>query len=490
MNENRWQVLSTTSLGTLLSALNFSTLIIALPELMRGLHATILQGVWILFAYMVAQTVMVLMGGSLADRFGRRRLYIVGLAVFTLFSLVAGTSPNAPELIVWRVFQGIGGALVMANSTAIVAQSFPRRELSRALGINVMVVAVGQILGPVVGGWLTTLYGWRWTFWFNVPIGIIAVAWAVWVLGWKSVRGENLPLDWAGIVTYVFAITGLLYALSVGAVSGWTTASVLIAGAVFVVGLPVWILIESRNPAPLLHLPLLRIRPFGFGSVAAALNAIARMAVIFLMIFYFQGAQGESALVAGLRLIPLAAGMLLLAPVGGAIADRFGTTRPATVGLIVSTVGFVGLALTLHLHSPYLVLGVWMAIIGVGAGIFNSPNTSRMMTAAGPTRRGEASGIRALTTNTGMMLSIALAFAVVASVVPRDAMLAIFTGTARALPNGAAVLPRFLVGIRGTFWVMAGLNVLAVFFSASGRVATSDESDSSKHQDARSLLRK
>lgn len=479
MNENRWQVLSTTSLGTLLSALNFSTLIIALPQLMRGLHATILQGVWILFAYMVAQTVMVLMGGSLADRFGRRRLYIVGLALFTLFSFVAGTSPNAPELIVWRVFQGIGGALVMANSTAIVAQTFPRRELSRALGINVMVVAVGQILGPVVGGWLTTVYGWRWTFWFNVPIGIIAVVWAVWILGWQASRSERQPLDWGGIITYVLAITGLLYALSVGAVSGWQNRSVLVAGVVFIVGLPLWIRVESQSPAPLLHLPLLKIRPFGFGSVAAALNAIARMAVIFLMIFYFQGAQGETALVAGLRLIPLAAGMLVLAPIGGAIADRFGTTRPATVGLIVSTVGFVGLAFSLHLHSSYLPLAVWMAVIGIGAGIFNSPNTSRMMTAAGPTRRGEASGIRALTTNTGMMLSIALAFAVVASVVPRDAMLAIFTGTARALPNVATVLPKFLVGIRGTFWVMAALNVVAVFFSASGRVGNPDEAGES-----------
>jgi len=467
MTENRWQILSTTSLGALLSSLNFSTLIIALPQLMRGLNATILQGVWILMAYMVAQTVMVLMGGSLADLWGRRRLYIIGLALFTVVSFVAGTSPDAPELIVLRVFQGIGGAMVMANSTAIVAEAFPRRELSRALGINVMVVAVGQILGPVVGGWLTTEYGWRWTFWFNVPIGIFAVAWAILVLGWRGNRTSR-PLDWPGIASYVVAITGLLYALSVGSVSGWVRTPVFIAGGAFIVGMPVWIWIESRSPWPLLHLPLLKIRPFGLGSVAAALNAIARMAVIFLMIFYFQGAQGESALVAGLKLIPLAAGMLVLAPVAGAIADRYGTSWPATAGLSISTVGFIGLAASVHLHTAYIGLALWMAVIGIGAGLFNSPNTSRMMSAAGPERRGEASGIRALTTNTGMMLSVALAFAVVASSVPRDAMLAIFTGTANHLPQATSVLPRFLSGVRLTFWAMAGLNLLAVIFSAAG----------------------
>jgi MFS family permease len=296
---------------------------------------------------------------------------------------------------------------------------------------------------------------------------VAAVLWALWVLGWRHERHPR-PLDWAGIASYVVAVTGLLYALSAGAVTGWTRAPVVIAAGAFVVGLPVWILVESRHPWPLLHLPLMRLKPFGWGAVAASLNAVARMAVIFLMIFYFQGAQGESALEAGLRLIPLAAGMLVLAPVAGALADRWGTTWPATVGLAVSTLGFVGLALSLHAHTPYTMLAVWMAIIGIGAGVFNSPNTSRMMSAAGPARRGEASGIRALTTNTGMMLSVALAFAVVASTVPRGAMLAIFTGTASALPHAATIVPKFLSGVRLTFWAMAGLNVLAVAFSAAG----------------------
>jgi multidrug resistance protein len=185
-NSRKWWILSVTSLGSLLSALNFSTLIIALPDLLKGLHASLLQAMWVMLSYMVAQTVMVLMAGSLADRFGRKRLYIAGMLLFTVISLAAGFADNATLLILFRILQGIGGAMVMANSTAIVADAFPKEELGRALGINIMVVAVGQIIGPVLGGWLTTAYGWQWTFWFNVPFGIIGVVWGLRVMGVKD----------------------------------------------------------------------------------------------------------------------------------------------------------------------------------------------------------------------------------------------------------------------------------------------------------------
>ncbi|MCL8208872.1 MAG: MFS transporter [Actinomycetia bacterium] len=467
MGQRRGWVLTLTSLGALLSSLNFSTLIIALPDLIRSLHATLLQAVWVLMAYMVAQTVMVLMGGSLADLFGRRRLYLIGLILFTVVSWVAGYSPNATDLIVLRVLQGIGGALVMANSTALVAEVFPRDELGRALGVNVMVVAVGQIVGPVLGGWLTTDFGWAWTFWFNVPFGILAAA-----LGWALFGREAAPvaryrqLDWGGILAYVVAITGLLVALSEGAVNRWTTPLVAVGGAAFVVATPIWLWIERRHPEPLLHLPLFKNRTFGLGSLSAALNAIARMAITFLMIFYFQGAKGDSALVAGLLLSPLAVGMLVMSPVSGWIADRWGAVVPATVGVLLTTAGLVGLAAGTELDTPYWQLAGWMAVAGIGAGFFNSPNTSSMMNAAGPARRGEASGIRALTTNTGMMLSIAFSFVLVTQAIPRPAMLAIFAGTTAGLGAGmATALQHFIQGLHLAFWVMAGVSAVAAVLS-------------------------
>jgi EmrB/QacA subfamily drug resistance transporter len=463
----RWWILSVTSLGALLSSLNFSTLIIALPDLMRGLHTSLLQGVWVLMAYMVAQTVMVLMGGSLADQFGRRRLYVLGMAVFTLVSLLAGSTPDAVDLIVLRVVQGIGGALVMANSTAIVADAFPRDEMGRALGVNVMVVAVGQILGPVLGGWLTTDYGWRWTFWFNVPFGVLAVLWALWIFrgSWdKPATGR--ALDWGGMVFYLLAVTGLLMALSDGSVSGWENPFVYVTGGVFMVATPLWLAIERRHPAPLLHLPLFQNRTFGLGALSASLNAVARMAITFLLIFYFQGAQGDSALTAGLLLIPMAAGMLVISPLSGWIGDRFGNTLPTTGGILLGMVGLTGLALGLQLNTPYWQLALWMVLAGLGAGFFNSPNSSSMMNAAGPKRRGEASGIRALTTNTGMMLSVAFSFALVTQSIPRPAMLAIFAGTARALPDAARALAGFIAGLHLAFWVMTGLSAVAAVLSA------------------------
>lgn len=466
---HKWSVLSVTSLGALLSALNFSTLIIALPDLIRSLHASLLQAMWIMMAYMVAQTVMVLMAGSLADRMGRRRLYLFGMLLFTILSLVSGFATTAPILIVLRVFQGIGGAMVMANSTAIVADAFPHQELGRALGINVMVVAVGQIMGPVLGGWLTTAYGWPWTFWFNVPFGIVAVGWGLWVLGLKTTLNKPTHrMDFSGIFAYLFAITGFLIALTWGAVQTWNAQVVYLGAAAFFVALPIFFWVETRSEAPLIHLGLFRNRLFGLGNLSATLNAIARMSILFLLIFYFQGAKGDTALTAGILSTPLAIGMLVFSPVGGWIADRWGATIPATVGILLSMVGLIGLAIDTHLYTPYWRLALWMAIAGVGSGLFNSPNTSSIMNAAGLRHRGEASGVRSLTTNTGMLISIAFSLVLVTSNIPRHAMLAIFAGTVEGIHGAKQVesLQGFIRGLHVAFWTMSGISLIAAILSA------------------------
>lgn len=466
-DRRKWWILSVTSLGALLSALNFSTLIIALPDLIRDLHATLLQAMWIMLSYMVAQTIMVLMAGSLADLFGRRKLYIFGMALFTIVSFAAGFAPNASWLIVLRVFQGISGAMVMANSTAIVADVFPKEELGRALGVNVMVVAVGQIIGPVLGGWLTTAFGWSWTFWFNVPFGIVAVLWALYVMGLREVgERRSRQIDVWGIITYVFTALGLLIALTWGAIQNWGSPVVWIGGIIFVVFLPLWMIIEIKHPQPLLHLPLFRNRAFSMGIISATLNSIARMAVMFMLIFYFQGAMGDTALEAGILSIPLAAGMLVVSPFSGWISDRLGVTAPTTGGLLITLIGLAGLALAIGLTTPYWQLAVWMAVIGVGSGFFNSPNSSSIMNSAGPKYRGEASGIRSLTTNSGMMLSIAFTIPIVTASIPHQAMLAIFSGTAVGLKGESSSLQGFIHGLQMAFWVMAGLMLIATIMSA------------------------
>jgi len=407
------------------------------------------------------------MAGSLADRFGRKRLYILGMILFTIVSFASGFAGNAPVLIVLRILQGIGGAMVMANSTAIVADAFPKEELGRALGVNIMVVAVGQIIGPVLGGWLTTAYGWEWTFWFNVPFGVIAVLWGFWAMGMKEDRpkGTGKKLDSGGILTYVFSVTGLLLALTWGPIQSWSSPVVWISLAVFVVCFPIFLRIESRHPAAILHLPLFGNRIFSLGIFSATLNAIARMAVMFMLIFFFQGAQSYDALEAGILTIPLAAGMLVFSPVAGWLGDRFGETTPASIGLFCSMGGLVGLAVDTDIHTAYWRLALWMTLISIGSGLFNSPNSSSLMNAAGPKFRGEASGIRSLTTNLGMMLSIAFSMPIVTHSIPRDMMLAIFSGTQVGMNGAEASLNGFIHGLQSVFWFMAGLMLLATVLS-------------------------
>ncbi|SFI35566.1 drug resistance transporter, EmrB/QacA subfamily [Paenibacillus sp. UNC496MF] len=468
MNDSRkWWILSVTSLGSLLSALNFSTLIIALPDLLKGLQASLLQAMWVMLSYMVAQTVMVLMAGSLADRFGRKRIYIGGMLLFTVVSLIAGFAGNAPLLIVLRILQGIGGAMIMANSTAIVADAFPKEELGRALGVNIMVVAVGQIIGPVLGGWLTESFGWEWTFWFNVPFGLIGVIWGIKVLGLKDDKlaaPKTGGLDRGGAVTYVLSITGLLIALTWGPIQSWTSPVVWISGLVFVLLFPAFLRCEKRHPNALLHLPLFANRVFSFGIISATLNALARMGIMFMLIFYFQGALEKDALVAGIMTIPLAAGMLVVSPLAGYLGDKYGETMPATLGLFLNIFGMAGLALDTELSTPFWHLALYMTIISVGAGLFNSPNSSSIMNAAGPKFRGEASGIRSLTTNMGMMLSIAFSMPIVTHSIPHEAMLAIFSGTQVGMDDKSS-LHGFITGLHGVFWFMAALMAIATVMS-------------------------
>lgn len=469
MDQSRkWWILSVTSLGSLLSALNFSTLIIALPDLLKGLHASLLQAMWVMLSYMVAQTVMVLMAGSLADRFGRKRLYIAGMLLFTVVSLIAGFADNAPLLIIFRILQGIGGAMIMANSTAIVADAFPKEELGRALGVNIMVVAVGQIIGPVLGGWLTTAYGWEWTFWFNVPFGVIGVFWSLKAMGMKEAKAaapKSGGLDRGGIIAYVVSVTGLLLALTWGPVQSWTSPVVWISGVLFIATFPLFLRFENRHPNAILHLPLFKNRTFTFGIVSATLNAIARMSVMFMLIFYFQGALEKDALVAGIMTIPLAAGMLVVSPLAGSLGDKYGETAPATVGLFLNILGLIGLALDTAISTPFWHLALYMTIISIGSGLFNSPNSSSIMNAAGAKYRGEASGIRSLTTNMGMMLSIAFSMPIVTHSIPHEAMLAIFSGTQVGMNGDTSSLGGFISGLHAVFWFMAALMALATVMS-------------------------
>src|SRR5712672_2325944 len=214
----KWWVLSCTNHGMLLATVNSGTLIIALPQLERSLHTTLLQLVWVILVYMIASTVLLLSAGRLSDLFGRKHAYVLGFLAFSLASLGAGFAGSGTELIVWRVLQGIGGAFLFANAAALVTNAFPKEELGLAMGTNTMVAAVGLVIGPVLGGALVAI-SWHWVFWFNIPFGLAGSAWAYLVLHEMARRDAERGLDLLGTSTFVVGLTGLVLALSKGGLS-------------------------------------------------------------------------------------------------------------------------------------------------------------------------------------------------------------------------------------------------------------------------------
>src|SRR6476661_2445389 len=211
----KWWALSCTSVGMLLATINSGTLIIALPDLERSLGTSLLSLVWVILAYMIASTVLVVTAGRLSDLFGRKRAYVIGFLIFTVASLGAGFAADGTQLIVWRVLQGVGGAFLFANTGAIVTDAFPREQLGLAMGTNTMVAAVGLVIGPVLGGLLVSI-SWEWVFWFNVPLGLAASAWAAIILHEMTGQSEERGLDLGGTALFVVGLTGLVFALSKG----------------------------------------------------------------------------------------------------------------------------------------------------------------------------------------------------------------------------------------------------------------------------------
>ena len=445
----------------LLATVNSGTLIIALPDLERSLHTTLLQLVWVILVYMIVSTVLVLTAGRLSDLFGRKHAYVLGFLLFSGASLGAGFSGSGTTLILWRVLQGVGGAFLFANAAALVTDAFPREELGLAMGTNTMVAAVGLVIGPVLGGALVAI-DWPWVFWFNVPLGLLGSAWAYLVLHEISGRDTERGLDLVGTATFVVGLTGLVLALSKGGLSGWNNALVIGGLAAAVVLLPLFVLIERHGRSPMLDLTLFRDRLFAAASAAAFINGLSRFALMFLFVFYFQGPQGKSPIVAGLELAPLAIGMLVSSPLAGMIADRRGSRGLAALGMVVSAAGLAGMTM-LQAHTAYVWSALWLALVGIGSGMFNSPNTAAMMGVVPIHRRGIAAGARVMLQNTGAVISIAFVMAIVTSAVPTKVLFAIFSGITSGLSTKQ--LDPFIANMHMALWVLTGVSLLGAAVS-------------------------
>ena len=459
----KWWALSCTSLGMLLATVNSGTLIIALPDLERSLHTSLLELVWVILVYMIASTVLVLSAGRLSDQFGRKKAYICGFVVFAFASLGAGFAGSGTELIVWRILQGIGGAFLFANAAAIVTDAFPREQLGLAMGTNTMVAAVGLVIGPVLGGALVAI-SWHWVFWFNVPFALAGSLWAFLILRELTGRSEDRSFDFPGTLTFLIGLTGLVLGVSKGGISGWSSPVVigsLIAAAVF---LPLFVVIERHSASPMLDLTIFKSRLFSAAAAAAFINGLSRFALMFLFVFYFQGVQGNSPVLAGLKLAPLALGMLISSPLAGIWADRRGSRGMAVMGMLVTALG-LGLMTSLDRDTSYWAPGIFMMLVGIGSGMFNSPNTAAMMGAVPAHRRGIAAGARVLVQNTGAVLSIAFVIAVVTASVPKSTLFAVFSGLANHITN--AQLTPFIANMHTALWCLCGISLVGAVVAAA-----------------------
>ncbi len=452
----KWWALSCTSLGMLLATINSGTLIIALPDLEDALQTSILSLVWVILAYMISSTVLVLFAGRLSDLFGRKQAYVLGFVLFGLASLGAGFSANGTELILWRIVQGIGGAFLFANAGAIVTDAFPKEQLGLAMGTNTMVAAVGLVIGPVLGGALVAI-SWPWVFWFNVPFTLVGSLWAAMILRELArpdhIRGFDVP----GVTTFVIGLTALVYGLSRAGLSGWTDTLTLAGIAVGVVLLPIFVVIERHHRAPMLDLTLFRNRLFSAATAAAFINGLSRFALLFLFVFYFQGVKGQDPITAGIELAPMAIGMLIASPLAGIWADRRGSRALAAWGMLFGAFSLAGMT-TLGVHTAYFWSALWLFVTGVASGMFNSPNTAAMMGTVPTFRRGIAAGARTMLQNTGAVISIAFVLAIVTSSVDKTTLFKIFSGVSSGLSDAA--LGPFVANMHTALWVLAATSVV------------------------------
>jgi EmrB/QacA subfamily drug resistance transporter len=428
----KWTALSNTTLGMFMAALDSSIVLISLPAIFRGIRLDPLTPsnigylLWMLMGYLVVTAVLVVTFGRLGDIFGRVRMYNAGFAVFTGASVALSLTPGhggsaAMWLILWRVVQGIGGALLMANSTAILTDAFPVAERGRAMGISMVAAIAGSFVGLIAGGLLADVH-WRLVFWVNVPFGLFGTVWAYAKLRELGEK-RRTPIDWWGNVTFagglILILVGITYGLQPagGHTMGWTSPKVLTELLVGLALLVAFAVVEVRVANPMFHLELFRIRAFAAGNAASLLSSIGRGGMQFMLIIWLQGiwlplhgySFVDTPLWAGIYMLPLTVGFLVAGPAAGWLSDRFGARPFATGGMLLAAASF-GFLMLLPANFAFPAFALLLLMNGIGMGLFAAPNTTGIMNAVPASQRGAASGMRATFQNTGMVLSVGLFF--------------------------------------------------------------------------------
>jgi MFS family permease len=477
----KWVALSNTTLGMLIATINSSIVLISLPAIFNGIRLNPLEPgnvsylLWMLMGYMLVTAVLVVALGRLGDIWGRVRIYNAGFLIFALTSVVLSldpfhAGPGALWLIGWRIAQAVGGAMLMANSAAIITDAFPSRQRGMALGVNMVAGIAGSFLGLVLGG-LLAAWDWRSIFWVNVPFGLIGTVWAYRSLHETGIR-KPAKIDWWGNVTFAVGLTALLAGITYGIqpygghTMGWTNPWV-VAGLVGGVALlAAFCVVETKVAEPMFPLKLFRDLAFAGGNAAALLGSIGRGGMQFMLIIWLQGIwlplhgydYARTPLWAGIYLLPLTVGFLAAGPVSGHLSDKFGARLFAAGGLAVMAVSFAGLLLV-PTDFSYWAFALLVFLNGLGGGLFAAPNTSIIMSSVPAEARGAASGMRATFQNAGMVLSIGIFFSLMIAGLAGSLPHTLTTGlTAQGVPLADAQTVAGLPPVGTLFAAFLGYN--------------------------------
>jgi MFS family permease len=487
----KWIALSNTTLGILMVTINQSILLISLPDLFRGINlnplvpANVSYFLWIFMGFLLVTAVLVVSLGRVGDIYGRVRMYNLGFAIFTVFSILLSvtwlTGPaGALWIIIMRVFQGVGGAFLFANSTAILTDAFPENERGKAMGINGIAAVSGSFLGLILGGVLAPVE-WRLVFLVSVPFGLFGTIWAYLKLRDNGVR-IPAKIDWVGNATFavglIALLTGIVYSLLPhgGSPTGWTNPWVLagVFGGIAILGLFVWV--EMRVPAPMFRLDLFKIRAFTAGNIAGLLGALGRGGMQFMLIIWLQGiwlpqhgySFSQTPLWAGIYMVPLTLGFLLLGPLAGILSDRYGARLLATVGLVLSGASFLLLEL-LPINFSYIWFALLIFLFAVGMGLFFSPNQAAVMNSLPPGQRGAGAGMLNTFQNSATVLSMGLFFTIVTLGLASRLPAHLYRGlVAAGVPSAAAHAVASQPPIGSLFSAFLGLNPVRQLLGPTG----------------------
>jgi len=455
--DRKWLILSSVSLGTFMATLDGSIVNISLPKIQGAFGIGISTVEWVSVGYLLVVGGFLLPFGRLGEILTFKRVYLAGFVLFTLASVLCGLAPGAGWLIAFRAIQGIGAAMLQAMGPAIVAHTFGPGERGRALGLNAVSVSIGLSVGPALGGLLTELGTWRAIFFVNAPVGLLAVLWANRILPEED-AAEHVSFDLLGAALSSIGLLSLLLALSQGQGWGWASPLVLALLAVFAVCAVAFGIVETRARHPMLDLHLFRIRPFAVGNLSVVVAFIGLFTATFLLPFFLENGEHLSPLQAGLLLTPIPITQAVVAPFSGALSDRIGQRVPASAGMAMLVAGLVSLALLPATFETGDL--IWrLVLVGLGMGLFMSPNSSAVLGSVPRPRIGTASGTLAQMRIDGQALGIALSSAVVAIRLPVHAA---SVGQAQGL----------VLAIHDAFGIaalIAAIGIVASFFGGSVR---------------------